>query len=147
MYQNSSIQIYNKIINDYFIIPKKIKIVAVNGDYFDIDNEIPWSRNVLKVNPDLVIFPGILIQSNIIINNINYSKVRWFVDDMTTDVKTEHLTVIRNDFNMIRGIIYKNSAMYNKVKNCKNRIDSGKMSKRENRLSGNIIQQEDIFKN
>jgi hypothetical protein len=132
----------NKLVlhEDYFNLPviykfKKGQAVYVDGDYFDIKNKPSWSKEVLKVNPRYVIFPGLIRETNILKKNVNYTKIRWFVDNQVTTVKTKDITLLPRNYNMIKGIIYKNSAMIDKFKENK----KGKMTNREKRLLGNLI--------
>jgi hypothetical protein len=132
----------NKLVlhEDYFNLPviykfKKGHAVYVDGDYFDIKNKPSWSKEVLKVNPRYVIFPGLIRETNILKKNVNYTKIRWFVDNQVTTVKTKDITLLPRNYNMIKGIIYKNSAMIDKFKENK----KGKMTNREKRLLGNLI--------
>ena len=134
----------NKLVlhRDYFKLPviykfKKGQTVYVDGDYFDITNEPSWSKEVLKVNPRYVIFPGLIKETNILKKNINYTKIRWFVDNQVTTVKTEDISLLPRNYNMIKGVIYKNSAMIGKFKENTNK--KGKMTNREKRLLGNLI--------
>ena len=134
----------NKLVfyEDYFKLPviykfKKGQTVYVDGDYFDIINEPSWSKEVLKVNPRYVILPGLIKETNIFKKNINYTKIRWFVDNKVTTVKTEDISLLPRNYNMIKGVIYKNSAMIEKFE--KNSNKKGKMTNREKRLQGNLI--------
>jgi hypothetical protein len=52
-------------------------------------------------------------------------------------VKTEDISLLPRNYNMIKGVIYKNSAMIGKFKENTNK--KGKMTNREKRLLGNLI--------
>lgn len=132
----------NKLVlhENYFNLPINYKfkqgdIIYVKGNYFDIENEPSWSKEVLKVNPKYIIFPGLIRETNIIKKNINYTKILWFVDNNITTIKTQDIKILQNNYNMIKGVIYKNSATITKL----NKTRKLKMNKREKRLQGHLI--------
>lgn len=121
------------------------EIVYVPGDYFDIEGQARWSKNVAKIDWKTQSLLGV-VKSFEIKKHKNYVNVLWLVDYRTSCVLQADLNIFPKNLRPIIGVVDNFTilvAEYVIVQKKKNKIKKDisiyGMNERETRLSGSQV--------